>query len=330
MGGSLAWRADRNSTRYPELEALEQTTGQIVSRALNRAVTGRNETLAFTIATSAKPLGRALRRAWPSHFNDSLEIHMKRKIGPMQVSKRGLVEIASHEGIVPMPYFDSVGVATIGIGHAEVSGRPPNPRHMERGVEISMDEVFEMFKDDISSFARGVDRAVKVPVSQSEFDALVSFHYNTGGIARATITKRLNNGDRKGAADAFMMWRRPPEIIGRRRKEQTLFRTGSYSSGGWASVFKATNSGRVIWSSGKRVNVAALLGEDQAPHKITAVLRAGSMGEDVVRMQKVLKVHADGDFGPVTLAALKDYQSQNGLTVDGIAGPQTLGHMGLA
>jgi len=248
----------------------------------------------------------------------------------MEVSKRGLVEIASHEGIVPMPYLDSVGVWTVGIGHAEVSGRAPNPRKMPRGVEISMQEVFDMFRDDMANFEAGVNRAVKVPVEQHEFDALVSFHYNTGGIHRATITRRLNAGDRAGAASAFMMWRKPPEIIGRRRKEMTLFRTGSYSSGGWASVFRATDKGRVIWSSGKRVNVAAMLGEDIAPTKITAVLRVGSVGPDVKKMQEVLKVHVDGDFGPITLAALKDYQSQNGLTVDGIAGPQTLGRMGLA
>lgn len=248
----------------------------------------------------------------------------------MKVSKRGLVEIASHEGIVPMPYLDSVGVWTVGIGHAEVSGRPPNPRKMARGVEISMDEVFALFKDDIASFAHGVERALTRPVKQHEFDALVSFHYNTGGFARSSIRRLINAGQMGSAADAFMMWRRPPEIIGRRRKEQSLFRTGSYTSGGWATVMRASKTGRILWSTSKRVNVAALLGDDQTSTGITAILRAGSLGQDVRRMQEVLKVIADGVFGPITLAALKDYQSQNGLTVDGIAGPQTLGHMGLA
>jgi lysozyme len=247
----------------------------------------------------------------------------------MKVSKRGLVEIASHEGIVPMPYLDSVGVWTVGIGHAEVSGRPPNPRHMARGFAIPMTEVFELFEDDIAAFARDVDRAVKVPVEQHEFDALVSFHYNTGGIFRASITKFLNRGDRKRAADAFMMWRRPPDIIGRRKKEQTLFRTGSYSSGGWASVYKANRQGRILWHTHRRMNVMEMLGEEES-EKITAILRAGSVGEDVKRMQGALQILTDGVFGPQTLAALKDYQEQHGLTVDGIAGPQTLGHMGLA
>ena len=248
----------------------------------------------------------------------------------MKVSTRGLVEIAGHEGIVPMPYLDSVGVWTVGIGHAEVSGRPPNPRHMARGVAIPMTEVFELFEGDIAAFARDVDRAVKVPVEQHEFDALVSFHYNTGGINRASITRRLNAHDRRGAADAFMMWRRPPEIISRRRKEQTLFRTGSYTSGGVATVFKANNRGRVLWHTAQRVNVARMLGNDQTEEKISAVLRASSVGEDVKRMQGILQIYADGIFGPITLAAVKDYQEQNGLEVDGIAGPQTLTHMGLA
>ena len=247
----------------------------------------------------------------------------------MQVSNQGLVEIASHEGIVPMPYLDSVGVWTVGIGHAEVSGIPPNPRHMERGKAIPMKEVFDLFAIDMKRFTQGVNNAIKVEVTQHEFDALVSFHYNTGGIRRASITKRLNRGDRSSAADAFMMWRRPPEIIGRRRKEQSLFRTGSYTSGGWASVMQADKNGRIIWSSTERVNVMSLLGGEDIAGKIKAVLRPGSVGIDIKRLQRVSKVHDDGIFGPMTFAALKDYQSQNGLTVDGIAGPQTLGHMGL-
>ena len=247
----------------------------------------------------------------------------------MKVSKRGLMEIASHEGIVPMPYLDSVGVWTVGVGHAEVSGRPPNPRKMARGVAIPMEEVFDLFKDDIAAFAKDVNKAVEVKIKQHQFDALTSFHYNTGGIRRASLVRLLNAGQVGSAADAFMMWRRPPEIIGRRRKEQSLFRTGSYSSGGWATVMRASKTGRIIWSSSKRMNIAALLGDDQTDSKITAILRAGSLGQDVKRMQEVLKIVADGVFGPLTLAATKDYQRQNGLTVDGIAGPQTLGHMGL-
>ena len=56
-------------------------------------------------------------------------------------------------------------------------------------------------------------------------------------------------------------------------------------------------------------------------------LRRGMQGEDVARMQKVIGVHADGDFGPNTTIAVKKWQRQNGLTADGIVGPQTQAKM---
>lgn len=61
-----------------------------------------------------------------------------------------------------------------------------------------------------------------------------------------------------------------------------------------------------------------------APAASTGVLRAGSKGHDVKRMQVALRITADGDFGPGTEAALKKWQAANGLTPDGVAGPKTL------
>jgi putative chitinase len=56
----------------------------------------------------------------------------------------------------------------------------------------------------------------------------------------------------------------------------------------------------------------------------TGVLRVGSTGHDVKRMQTALRIPSDGQFGPGTEAALKKWQSANGLTPDGVAGPKTL------
>lgn len=61
-----------------------------------------------------------------------------------------------------------------------------------------------------------------------------------------------------------------------------------------------------------------------APAASTGVLRVGSKGHDVKRMQVALGIAADGSFGPGTEAALKKWQSANGLTADGVAGPKTL------
>ena len=57
------------------------------------------------------------------------------------------------------------------------------------------------------------------------------------------------------------------------------------------------------------------------------VLRKGSKGEGVKIMQEALGITADGDFGPGTEHALKEWQAANGLTADGIAGPATFGKL---
>ena len=61
----------------------------------------------------------------------------------------------------------------------------------------------------------------------------------------------------------------------------------------------------------------------------TATLKKGSNGELVKKMQAVLGLTADGDFGPGTEAALKKWQTSKGLAADGVAGPKTLAAMGI-
>jgi putative chitinase len=62
----------------------------------------------------------------------------------------------------------------------------------------------------------------------------------------------------------------------------------------------------------------------QITDAVTQVLRRGSKGDMVKKMQAKLGLTADGDFGPGTEAALKKWQTANGLTADGVAGPKTL------
>lgn len=154
-----------------------------------------------------------------------------------KVSMKGLFEIASHEGLVINPYLDSVNVLTFGIGHTASAGSP-NPASIKTVDIDQRDErikwAFEVFKKDIAKFETRVNKYVKVPVVQTEFDALVSFDLNTGAIDTAQLTKYLNKGDRIRAAgddrSGFMGWKKPASIIGRREKEQTLFATGKYSA----------------------------------------------------------------------------------------------------
>lgn len=60
-----------------------------------------------------------------------------------------------------------------------------------------------------------------------------------------------------------------------------------------------------------------------------AILKKGLAGEPVRRLQAKLGVTADGQFGPGTETALKDWQKKNSLSADGIAGPDTFMSMGL-
>jgi peptidoglycan hydrolase-like protein with peptidoglycan-binding domain len=60
-----------------------------------------------------------------------------------------------------------------------------------------------------------------------------------------------------------------------------------------------------------------------------AILKKGLAGEPVRRLQAKLGVTADGQFGPATETALKEWQKKNNLAADGIAGPDTFMSMGL-
>lgn len=170
----------------------------------------------------------------------------------MRTSTKGALEISEHEGIVPAPYFDSVGVLTIFVGHTQNAGGI-NPAEismiMPTGADLSkaIDLAIEVFKEDLVKYEVRVNEAVKVPLEQHEFDALVSFDFNTGGIYRANLTKHLNAGNRTKAAQAFMGWLRPPEIRKRRTAEMNLFITGDYDGNGDdIPVWKTNGKGKLI------------------------------------------------------------------------------------
>lgn len=168
----------------------------------------------------------------------------------MRTTDRGLLALIRHEGIVPAPYLDVKAVWTFGIGHTATAG-PPDPGRMARGMPADLDagirEAFRVFRVDLIRYEADIRRAVKVPLAPHEFDGLVSFHYNTGGIAKAVLTRHLNAGDRAAAAQAFMGWLKPAAIIPRREAERDLFRHGRYP-GGTIPVWAVGRGGRVDFS----------------------------------------------------------------------------------
>jgi lysozyme len=168
----------------------------------------------------------------------------------MQTTDRGLLALIRHEGVVPGPYLDVKAVWTFGIGHTAAAG-PPDPATLPRGMSADLDagirEALRLFRTDLAAYEAEVLRAVKVPLAPHEFDALVSFHYNTGGIAKAALTRHLNAGNRAAATAAFLGWLRPAAIRSRREAERDLFARGIYPTG-TIPVWSVDRNGRVDFS----------------------------------------------------------------------------------
>jgi lysozyme len=196
----------------------------------------------------------------------------------VRVSDKGVYEIADHEGVVPYPYLDSVNVWSEGIGHTANAG-PPDPAKRPKGVEIPLREVLEIFRRDLRKFENRVNSAVKVPLKQHEFDALVSFDFNTGGVHRAVLTKELNAGNTAAAATGFMNWVKPASLRKRRLKEQALFRDGTYSNNGFIPVYRADANGKVDLRSVKLIDVRKALGsQTKLEDTLVATYGVGTAG----------------------------------------------------
>lgn len=243
----------------------------------------------------------------------------------MQVSDRGLVALMTHEGIVPAPYADSVGVLTYGIGHTAAAGAPDPaklPMGMPEDLNAALAEVAAVFRRDVARYTAEVLDAVTVPLAQHELDALVSFHYNTGAIARASLTAALNTGDRAQAAELFLSWKKPAEIIPRRTAERDLFLHGTYPTGP-VTVWQVSKVGRVIWTPARTLSAAEALalvvGADPAPDASAAPIGFGSEGPRVRSLQVILRgldlyrLDLDGKWGNGTdtaVAALRTKAAQ--------------------
>ena len=180
----------------------------------------------------------------------------------MRTSLQGKLAILGDEAIVLTRYKDSAGIWTIGAGVTDAAGAEIKPSKFKG--EITLTQAFDMFERVLVKYEKAVNRAVKVPLKQHQFDALVSFHYNTGAIARASLTKKLNRGDRVGASEGLLAWNKAggkvnKGLVRRREAEKHLFDTGLYGDG-QVSLYRATSRGKVIWSSGRRVNAMRELG----------------------------------------------------------------------
>ena len=139
----------------------------------------------------------------------------------MITSDTGINLIKNFEGLRLNAYQDSVGVWTIGYGHTKTA---------KEGMKISEHQAEELLMKDLEEFEGGVLSLVKVPLTQNQFDALVSFSFNLGlgNLKRSTLLKELNKGEYTKAADEFLKWDKAggkalQGLTRRRNAERLLF-----------------------------------------------------------------------------------------------------------
>ena len=144
----------------------------------------------------------------------------------MKTSSNGTALIREFEGFVANAYLCPADVWTIGIGTTVY----PNGAKVKKGDKCTQAQALEYLQHDLKSFEKTVNDSVKVPLSQNQFDALVSLAYNIGSTAfkNSTLLKKLNAKDFTGAADQFLVWNKGggkvlKGLVRRREAERALF-----------------------------------------------------------------------------------------------------------
>jgi lysozyme len=138
----------------------------------------------------------------------------------MAIAESTLDYITKEEGYRNKAYKDSKGLWTIGVGHLI----KPDEQHLLNMV-LTDQQVEDLLRSDLKWCSEAVESSVKVPLTQSQFDALYSLCFNIGETAfkKSTVVKRLNANDYHGAADAILMWNKPAVLEKRRKRERELF-----------------------------------------------------------------------------------------------------------
>lgn len=145
----------------------------------------------------------------------------------LRASTQAINLIKELEGWSAHCYSDGAGYKTVGWGHlVKKDEYCPDTITAEQGEKY--------LRDDIAEAERVVNSTVKVPLTQHQFDALVSFTFNIGAGAWAVsdTLKILNNGEHHRMPARMLMWVKVTKngvkvveegLINRRLKEVRLW-----------------------------------------------------------------------------------------------------------
>ncbi len=136
--------------------------------------------------------------------------------------------IKSFEGLRLKAYQDSVGIWTIGYG----ATRWPDGSKVKQGDKITLKKAEELLLHDVARHANPMLALTKVPLTDNQYGALVSWTFNlgVGAFQRSTLRQRLNRGEYHLVDEEILKWdkaggRRLRGLTRRRQAEADLFNT---------------------------------------------------------------------------------------------------------
>ena len=148
---------------------------------------------------------------------------MSTEHNPRTTGERGLALIKESEGLRLSTYLDAVGKPTIGYGHLIRPGETFNG-------PISQQQAEALLRKDLADTEQGIAKAVRVSITQGQFDALVSFTFNlgAGALQRSTLRRKVNREEHADVPAEFMKWvwaggKKLKGLIRRREAEAGLY-----------------------------------------------------------------------------------------------------------
>ncbi|MGB1390598.1 MAG: lysozyme [Paracoccaceae bacterium] len=171
------------------------------------------------------------------------------------ITPRVALEVAHHEAVIRQAYKDSVGVWTWSVGLTRATGHDVT-RYI--GNPATLEKCLEIFVWALNNYAEAVRAEFKGHnLTEAQFAAALSFHWNTGSIRSASWVDAWKAGNVADAKRRFMLYNKPAAIIPRRKAECALFFDGKWSGGRTMPEYtRVTANYSPVWSS--RVNVEVM------------------------------------------------------------------------
>jgi lysozyme len=156
----------------------------------------------------------------------------------MKVSQKCIEQIKKDEGVRNKPYQCPALLWTVGVGHVIDPNHAKVPMADRKALPIPAGwdriltsiEIDDILRTDLNRFEQGVLRLIKVPLTQGQFDALVSFSFNVGlgNLQNSTLRMKVNRSEYEAAAEQFLVWTKAggkvlPGLVKRRTHEKEMF-----------------------------------------------------------------------------------------------------------